>query len=81
VKLVASALLTVLFAISPRPPLQTPNESTARALFLNFVTGRFDAATRDFNDELYIALNPDVTDIDPRQHYLLFGIGEGRRYK
>jgi hypothetical protein len=35
----------------------------------------------DFNDEVYMALNPDVIGIDPRQHYLMFGIGEGRRYK
>jgi len=36
---------------------------------------------RDLDDEMYIALNPDVTGIDPRQHYLRYGLGEGRRNK
>jgi hypothetical protein len=36
---------------------------------------------RDFDEEVYMALNPDVIGIDPRQHYLMFGIDEGRRYK
>jgi hypothetical protein len=44
--------MTVLFAVNPRAKLQSPIESTARALLLNFVAGRFDAATRDFNDQL-----------------------------
>lgn len=59
-KLIASALLTVLFAINPRAKLQSPIESTARELLLNFVTGRFDVATRDFNDELRPLVTPAV---------------------
>jgi hypothetical protein len=35
---------------------------------------------RDFNDERYVELNPDVT-MDPRRHYLLHGALEERRYK
>ena len=36
---------------------------------------------RDFDDESYFALNPDLVGIDPRRHYMLEGISEGRRYK
>lgn len=38
---------------------------------------------RDFNDEAYLQLNPDLraAGMDPRKHYLLHGAGEGRRYK
>jgi hypothetical protein len=52
VKLIASLLLTALFAAGPKPKLQTPIESTARMFLSNFAAGRFDDATRDFNDDL-----------------------------
>jgi hypothetical protein len=52
VKIIASLLLTALFAAGPRPKLQSPIESTARLFLSNFAAGRFDAATRDFNDDL-----------------------------
>ena len=51
-KIIASLLLTALFAAGPRPQLQTPIETTARAFLSNFATGRFVDATRDFNDDL-----------------------------
>ena len=51
-KLIASLLLTTLFAAGPRPKLQTPIETTARTFLTNFAAGRFDDATRDFNDDL-----------------------------
>lgn len=51
-KIIASLLLTALFAAGPRPKLQSPIESTARLFLSNFAAGRFDAATRDFNDDL-----------------------------
>jgi len=35
---------------------------------------------RDFDDQRYADLNPDV-DFDCRKHYLLFGAAEGRAYK
>jgi hypothetical protein len=35
---------------------------------------------RDFDDERYLEINPDVT-MDARLHYLLQGAAEGRRYK
>jgi hypothetical protein len=52
VKIIASVLLTALFAAGPRPKLQSPIESTARLFLSNFAAGRFEAATRDFNDDL-----------------------------
>jgi len=52
VKLIASLLLTALFAAGPKPKLQTPIESTARTFLSNFAAGRFEDATRDFNDDL-----------------------------
>jgi hypothetical protein len=52
VKIIASRLLTALFAVGPRPKLETPIETTARAFLSNFATGRFVDATRDFNDDL-----------------------------
>jgi len=36
---------------------------------------------RDFDEDRYLSLNPDVHGTDPRRHYLQFGITEGRRYK
>ncbi|HEX3577003.1 MAG TPA: DUF3887 domain-containing protein [Thermoanaerobaculia bacterium] len=51
-KIIASLLLTTLFAAGPRPKLQTPIESTARMFLSNFAAGRFEEATRDFNDDL-----------------------------
>jgi hypothetical protein len=56
VKLIASLLLTALFAAGPRPKLQTPIESTARMFLTNFAAGRFEEATRDFNDDLRIVV-------------------------
>jgi hypothetical protein len=57
VKIVASLLLTALFAAGTRPKLQSPIESTARMFLSNFAAGRFADATRDFND----GLRPVVT--------------------
>lgn len=38
---------------------------------------------RDFDDEIYLSLNPDVRDagMNPRKHYLQHGAAEGRAYK
>jgi hypothetical protein len=52
VKIIASLLLTALFAAGPRPKLQSPIETTARLFLSNFAAGRFEQATRDFNDDL-----------------------------
>jgi len=60
VKIVASLLLTTLFAVSPKPHLQTPIESIAREMLRNFVTGRFDLATQDFNDTLRPVVTPQL---------------------
>jgi hypothetical protein len=60
VKIVASLLLTTLFAAGPRAPFQSPLESTARELLTNFVAGRFEAATMDFNDDLRPIVTPAI---------------------
>jgi len=38
---------------------------------------------RDFDDAVYLSLNPDVAEggLNPRLHYIGFGHAEGRRYK
>jgi len=38
---------------------------------------------RDFDDKTYLSLHPDVRAdrINPRKHYLLYGLAEGRPYK
>lgn len=57
-KLVASLLLTTLFAAGPRARLQTPIESEARELLANFASGQIAAATRNFNDQLRPVVTP-----------------------
>lgn len=57
-KIVASLLLTTLFAAGPKGRLQTPIESEARALLTNFASGRIADATRDFNDQLRPVVTP-----------------------
>lgn len=51
-KLIASLLLIALFAAGPQPRFQTPIETSARLFLSNFAAGRFQEATRDFNDDL-----------------------------
>jgi hypothetical protein len=38
---------------------------------------------RDFDDALYLELNPDLANLimDPRKHYLLHGQNEHRKYR
>jgi hypothetical protein len=38
---------------------------------------------RDFDDALYLELNPDLAGLtmDPRKHYLLWGQNENRKYR
>lgn len=57
-KLIASLLLTALFAINPRVTLPSPLEQMARELLANFTTGRFERATVDFNDALRPLITP-----------------------
>lgn len=56
-KILASLLLTAVFAIRPGLKLQSPIEQSARAMLANFVNGQFDAAAAEFND----ALRPQIT--------------------
>jgi hypothetical protein len=60
VKIIASILLTTLFATGPRDPRQSPIEATARDLLSNFTAGRFEAATKDFNDDLRPMVTQEV---------------------
>lgn len=59
-KLIASLLLTALFAINPRARLRPPLEQMARELLANFTAGRFQAVTVDFNDALRPLVTPAV---------------------
>ena len=38
---------------------------------------------RGFDDEVYLRLNPDVrlANINPRRHYMTFGVSQGRRFR
>ena len=56
----AACLLLVFFAIPPRAPMQSPTESMARELVANFNAGRFDAASRNFNDAMRTTLPPST---------------------
>jgi len=60
VKIIAALLLTTLFAVNPKPRLQSPEESAAREMLTNFATGRFAEAMRDFNDQLRPQMTPEV---------------------
>ena len=53
-------MLTTLFAAGPQARLQSPIEITARELLSNFATGRFAAATKDFNDDLRPMVTQEV---------------------
>jgi hypothetical protein len=55
-----ACLLLVLFTIPPRAPMQSPIESIARQLVMNFNAGRFDAASHDFNDAMQTTLPPST---------------------
>jgi Protein of unknown function (DUF616) len=64
---------------------------------LEYIPDRFDAydlldwpviknglrVPRDFDDALYLELNPDLANLtmDPRKHYLLWGQNENRKYQ
>jgi regulator of sirC expression with transglutaminase-like and TPR domain len=60
VKLVTSLVLSVLFAVSHRPRLQSPIESISRELLTNFANGNLQAVTKDFNDQLRPLATPEI---------------------
>ncbi len=51
--------------------------------FLNLFRNYSIKLPLDFNESDYLELNPDVRSagIDPKKHYLKFGIKENRQYK
>lgn len=81
VKLVLSLVLTTLFATAlfsaGRPRLQSPIESISRELLANFAAGHFEAATKDFNDDLRPMVTPAIlaqvkSDLDAKAGTYLF---------
>jgi hypothetical protein len=58
--MIATLLLTTFFGAAPPPRFQSPIESAARELLANFVAGRFEAATSDFNDSLRPIVTKEV---------------------
>jgi len=60
VTIIASVLLATLFAAGPGPnaKLPSPLEATARQMLTNLNAGRFEAATKDFNDTLRTTISP-----------------------
>lgn len=59
-KLLTSLVLSLLFATRPGLKLRTPQESMARTMLMNFTAGRFEAATKDFNDTLLKLVTPEM---------------------
>ena len=58
---IAPLLLTILLAIDQRArAVRTPLESIARELLANFNAGRFDAASKDFNETMRATVTPSV---------------------
>lgn len=54
----ASLLITTLFAINAKPKLPSPQEQAAREMLANFNASRFVAASADFNDQLRPQITP-----------------------
>ena len=59
-KLLTSLVLSLLFATRPGVKLRTPQESMARTMLMNFTAGRFEAATKDFNETLQKLVTPQL---------------------
>jgi hypothetical protein len=60
VKVLASLLITALFALNVKPKvsLPSPQEQTAREMLANFNAGSFVAAAAEFNDDLRPQITP-----------------------
>lgn len=58
--MILSFLLTILTAQRRVDPSHYMREAMARGLVTNFAAGRFDAVTKDFNESLRSALQPDT---------------------
>lgn len=59
-KILTSLFLTAFFAVHPGIKRQSTIEQLARELLANFNAGRFEAASRDFNDDLRPQVTPAV---------------------
>jgi hypothetical protein len=56
--MIASLLLTALFALNPGVKIPSPIETIARDLVVNLTTGHFEEATKDFSDTLRTTASP-----------------------
>jgi hypothetical protein len=60
VKLLTSLVLSLLFATRPGIKPRTPQESMARTMLMNFTAGRYETATKDFNETLQKLVTPQL---------------------
>jgi len=60
VNVLTSVLLSLLFATRPGIKMRTPQESMARTMLMNFTAGRFEAATKDFNETMLKTVTPSM---------------------
>jgi hypothetical protein len=60
VKILVSLLLTAWFATDPGAAVKPPLETTAGELLANFTAGRFEAASKDFNDTMRATVPPST---------------------
>jgi hypothetical protein len=63
--MILSAVLSILLATTPLPPpqiraLHVPLETKARELVANLSAGKFDAVTKDFNEDMLATATPQV---------------------
>jgi hypothetical protein len=56
--LIAAILLTASVALPPAPVVPMPIDEPARALLANFNAGKFDEASKDFNDKMRVTVPP-----------------------
>ncbi|WP_157991580.1 glycosyltransferase family 2 protein [Caldimonas tepidiphila] len=68
--------------VSPVKP-QTPVVMEAASVISKAAGGGFESLPADFDPAVYLHINDDVkaAGLDPRKHYLLYGMKEGRKYK
>jgi hypothetical protein len=85
VNVLTSVLLSLLFATRPGIKLRTPQESMARTMLMNFTAGRFDAATKDFNETMLKTVTPAMLadlkkqfDADAGTFQFVSNVREGR---
>ena len=56
--LIAAILITASVVLPPAPIVPWPIDEPARALLANFNAGKFDVASKDFNDKMRVTVTP-----------------------